>query len=160
MSPEAEALLAEFVDVARRLPDFKRAWIIGLSQLSYPLDPPRCAKALGPVVAQIDLPDGAYTADSARHVARSKRRLAIPDFEEVEAALREWWADEEAGRHRVARYREPLPAPDFEPARERCTPEQARESIARNWPNGSSPSGTIERAVWKMLHNIAGEPVQ
>ena len=64
-----------------------------LSGLLYPTDPPRCAKALSPIVAQLLVPDWAYTPASARHVARASRRLAIPDYDEIEKAMGEWWRD-------------------------------------------------------------------
>ncbi len=98
-----------------------------------------------------DFPPGAFTGDSLKAVARECK--FFPAYAEVIQHLGAWW--------KSARPLLPeLPPPGPVAAVIRCTPEQARESIARNWPGGVSPSGAIERAVWKMLHNIAGETVQ
>lgn len=109
-----------------RLHEGQRRWVLLVAQLVYPLDPARAGAALLPILEQIDLPDMAFTQDSARAVARGERRLAIPDFAELEAALTAWWRE---NRPRMPVLMAPAVPP--EPEIERCTPEQAAEILRK-----------------------------
>lgn len=110
-----------------RLQDGHRRWMLLVAQLVYPLDPARAGAALVPILEQIDLPDMAFTEDSARAVARADRRLAIPDFAELEGALTAWW--------RENRPRPPMlvaPVVSVVPEIQRCTPEQSAEILRKH----------------------------
>lgn len=72
----------------------RREWFSCLAKLVYPHHPASAVDAFRaylPLLA--DIPDAAFTAQSLEAVARSPRRLALPDFDEVSTALRRWWRD-------------------------------------------------------------------
>ena len=101
----------------------QRRWMAELAALTYPQDPATATKALmvylPPLVA--DFPPSAWCNASMLAVAQAKRRMAIPGYDEVHAALSVWWRENRP-------YPVALPAP-CEP--ERTPPTQAEIDAVR-----------------------------
>jgi len=80
--------------MTRQDEEHRRRWAGAVAKLVYPLDPPRCAKALVdylPLLA--DLPTEAFTPASAEAVALAERRMAFPSYDEIAKPLRAWWKE-------------------------------------------------------------------
>lgn len=70
----------------------RRQWCMAVAKLVYPIDPPRCVKALVDYLPMFhDLPDEAFNPLSAEEVALAERRMAFPSYDEVAKPLRAWW---------------------------------------------------------------------
>ena len=79
----------------------RRQWCAAVAQLVYPVDPPRCVKALVTFLPMLgDLPDEAFNPLSAEAVAMADRRMAFPSYDEVAKPLRAWWRDNKPAAQR------------------------------------------------------------
>jgi hypothetical protein len=97
----------------------RREWLAMLARMTTPHDPVRALEAmLAYLPLMDDLPDGAFTKDSLRHVATQPRRLHIPDLSEVVTPLTAWWRDNRPARTALATPRRAEPATERQPPTE------------------------------------------
>ena len=95
--------------------NLKQKWAILLGGMVSPSFPGDAIEAITDMLPLFDFPDEAFCTESAKAVARAKRRQPCPSFDEIEGALTVWW---QKNRPPQATLAAPGAAPMLEPADE------------------------------------------